>query len=275
MTDQPTLRELIRRAICEASGFEFDADGLEPDEYGEHADAVLAVLPAPVDRAACDCEAEVHMGVGIYHHPWCATKRGTAPADDLDWKAKLGAVTDGRDHLQRENARLWRDLATAERLRENADFHLGQEMARRQLAEKTAARLRSDRAAVLREAADDLATAFGDPMAKHIGLLGAAHLRRRAREVEAGRPDLRRMADGAQQPEAPRCDVEFEGGGRCGKPAGHRPPGSDDPHVPTPCSIPNPCEDGELCARHEREQAHAEGEHAFCGDECAAEEAQR
>ncbi|MFE4867671.1 hypothetical protein [Streptomyces sp. NPDC056682] len=59
-----------------------------------------------------------------------------------------------------------------------------------------------DRAAVLREAADDLATAFGDPMAKHIGLLGAAHLRRRAREVEAGRPDLRRMADEARQPEA-------------------------------------------------------------------------
>ncbi|MEU5043193.1 hypothetical protein [Streptomyces griseorubiginosus] len=30
----------------------------------------------------------------------------------------------------------------------------------------------------------------------------------------------------------PSCDVEFEGGGRCAKPAGHRPPGSDDPHVP-------------------------------------------
>lgn len=22
----------------------------------------------------CTCEAEVHMGVGFYHHPWCATK---------------------------------------------------------------------------------------------------------------------------------------------------------------------------------------------------------
>jgi hypothetical protein len=40
-----------------------------------------------------------------------------------------------------------------------------------------------------------------------------------------------------------------------------------------PCSLPNPCEDGELCARHEREKAHAEGEHAFCGPECEGAEA--
>ncbi|QTU45616.1 DUF1674 domain-containing protein [Streptomyces scabiei] len=53
-----------------------------------------------------------------------------------------------------------------------------------------------DRVAVLREAADDLATAFGDPMAKHIGALGAAHLRRRAREIEAGQA-------GEEQPETP------------------------------------------------------------------------
>lgn len=38
------LRDRIRRAICEASGFEWDDDSLEPDEYGEHADAVLAAL---------------------------------------------------------------------------------------------------------------------------------------------------------------------------------------------------------------------------------------
>ncbi len=29
-----------------------------------------------------------------------------------------------------------------------------------------------------------------------------------------------------------RCGVAFEGGGRCSKPAGHRPPGSQDPHTP-------------------------------------------
>ncbi|MFD7093355.1 hypothetical protein [Streptomyces xanthophaeus] len=31
---------------------------------------------------------------------------------------------------------------------------------------------------------------------------------------------------------AERCDVGFVGGGRCSKPSGHRPPGSDDPHTP-------------------------------------------
>jgi hypothetical protein len=106
MTDRPTLRDRIRRAICEASGFTWLPDELmEPDEYGDHADAVMAVLSEPVDRAA-----------------------------------------------------------------------------------------------VLREAADDLVTAFGDPMVKHIGVLGASHLRRRAREVEAAQRLVRHLFDEAQQP---------------------------------------------------------------------------
>ncbi|MFI1371312.1 hypothetical protein ACH4UY_04780 [Streptomyces longwoodensis] len=58
----------------------------------------------------------------------------------------------------------------------------------------------TDRAVVMREAADDLATTFGDPMVKHIGALGASHLRRRAREAEAGRSTPHRTADEAQQP---------------------------------------------------------------------------
>jgi hypothetical protein len=39
----------------------------------------------------------------------------------------------------------------------------------------------------------------------------------------------------------------------------------------TPCGpVPDECdaEAGELCAVHEREEAHAEGEHGFCGPEC-------
>lgn len=38
--------------------------------------------------------------------------------------------------------------------------------------------------------------------------------------------------DGPNPAELPSCDAEFEGGGHCAKPVGHRPPGSDDPHVP-------------------------------------------
>jgi hypothetical protein len=56
-TGQAALRDRIRRAVCEAEGFGWDTDMLEADEYGDHADAVLAVLPAPVDRAAVLREA--------------------------------------------------------------------------------------------------------------------------------------------------------------------------------------------------------------------------
>lgn len=54
-TPATELRDRIRRAICEASGFTWLPDELmEPDEYGEHADAVLAVLPAPAPAAPAD-----------------------------------------------------------------------------------------------------------------------------------------------------------------------------------------------------------------------------
>ncbi|MDX2699881.1 hypothetical protein [Streptomyces ipomoeae] len=56
--DRAALRDRIRRAVCEAEGFAWDSDMLEPDEYGEVADAVLSVLPAPADRAAVLREAE-------------------------------------------------------------------------------------------------------------------------------------------------------------------------------------------------------------------------
>ncbi|MFD6656865.1 hypothetical protein ACFWEB_17195 [Streptomyces parvus] len=42
--DRAATRDRIRRAVCEAEGFAWDTDMLEPDEYGEVADAVLAVL---------------------------------------------------------------------------------------------------------------------------------------------------------------------------------------------------------------------------------------
>ena len=49
--DRAALRDRIRRAVCEAEGFMWNTELLEPDEYGEVADAVLAVLPEPADRA--------------------------------------------------------------------------------------------------------------------------------------------------------------------------------------------------------------------------------
>ena len=45
------------------------------------------------------------------------------------------------------------------------------------------------------------------------------------------------------------------------------------PAARTPYSEPDACDPvtGEPCDRHETEQAHAEGEHAFCGTECEVE----
>jgi hypothetical protein len=53
-TDRAALRDRIRRVLCErdGQGALWGTDMLEPDEYGQVADAVLAVLPAPADRAA-------------------------------------------------------------------------------------------------------------------------------------------------------------------------------------------------------------------------------
>jgi hypothetical protein len=44
--DRAARRDRIRRAVCEAEGFAWDSDMLEPDEYGEVADTVLRVLLA-------------------------------------------------------------------------------------------------------------------------------------------------------------------------------------------------------------------------------------
>ncbi|MFD9569951.1 hypothetical protein ACFWBI_08915 [Streptomyces sp. NPDC059982] len=40
------------------------------------------------------------------------------------------------------------------------------------------------------------------------------------------------VSDLDRRPPVERCNVEFVGGGHCSKPAGHRPPGSRDPHTP-------------------------------------------
>jgi hypothetical protein len=52
--DPAPLRERIRRAICEADGFDFDQ--IEASDYQTHADAMLALIPAvpsaPADRTA-------------------------------------------------------------------------------------------------------------------------------------------------------------------------------------------------------------------------------
>lgn len=91
-----------------------------------------------------------------------------------------------------EQATLRRKLAAAEKIRENADFHLGQEMARRQLAEKEAARLSADQAAVLNAAAQHLYTALFPAVYDDMGQKAAEGVQRAVSE-------LRRLAVEAQQ----------------------------------------------------------------------------
>ncbi|WP_329615634.1 hypothetical protein OG244_23255 [Streptomyces brevispora] len=69
------LRDRIRRAVCEAEGFMWNEDMLEPDEYGEVADAVLAVLPAPVNRAPESHRLALSEALGLgTGAPWDAIR---------------------------------------------------------------------------------------------------------------------------------------------------------------------------------------------------------
>lgn len=217
-------------------------------------DAVLAVLPAPVDRAAvpvkqrADCtatewaeqerarferlytretvradtaarDAEIYrerlerLGEG-YTEQRKRAERAEAEAERLRTYRSAVCICEHTEAQHFEDACLvcdcgdylppaaardviarWREAAgKAERIRENADFHLGREMGRRQLAEKETACLSADRAAVLREAAQHLYTALFPAVYADMGQKAAEGVNRAVSE-------LRRMADEEQDDE--------------------------------------------------------------------------
>ncbi|WP_326739110.1 hypothetical protein [Streptomyces sp. NBC_01022] len=107
----PTLRDRIRRAICEATGFTWLPDELmEPDEYGEHADAVLAVLPAPAPVEPCGSLSQptysgeiMRCVLPVGHprqcqstteYPWVSWPSPTAQADLLMTESHRRALSD-------------------------------------------------------------------------------------------------------------------------------------------------------------------------------------
>ncbi|MEY9995850.1 hypothetical protein ABIE67_007882 [Streptomyces sp. V4I8] len=168
-TDRAGLRQLIAKALVRYDWNAGLSGRVTPSEhhYGE-ADAVLAVLP---DRAAL-IRAHVTLAeqagrdqaalarVRQLHDRLAEDTDLTSPNDPITRGAAAKRIAAALDSLTTpapadraaEVAELRRKLAAAERIRENADFHLGQEMARRQSAEKEAARLSADRAAVLTDA---------------------------------------------------------------------------------------------------------------------------
>ncbi|MZF56910.1 hypothetical protein GTX53_24280 [Streptomyces sp. SID5594] len=71
----------------------------------------------------------------------------------------------------------------------------------------------------------------------------AVAARRRAsvtrRHPDAETRTVRKTTTYTVEPEpTDRCDTTFIGGARCSKPAGHRPPGSQDPHTPAAPAVP-------------------------------------
>lgn len=110
-------------------------------------------------------------------------------------------LVEGPQTVSHNANELRRKLATAERIRENADFHLGQEMARRQLAEQETARLRAV-VARLRQMTDH----WEKQLPEVIRTPAVVSAIRAALEPADG-PS--RMADEAQQPVAGDDDAQF------------------------------------------------------------------
>lgn len=107
--DRAALRDRIRRALCEADGkgFMWDTDMLEPDEYGDHADMVLAVLPETADRAAvyrevADFVEAMNEGCGQRKPCHCCDTR-TDVADELRRMADEAQPTHMRANVTEHN----------------------------------------------------------------------------------------------------------------------------------------------------------------------------
>lgn len=82
--DRAALRDRIRRAICEADGFDFNDESIAFDDYAVHADAVLAVffgpIPAGTDTAtwtairATQLMNEAGRQRDRYRSAWCSAR---------------------------------------------------------------------------------------------------------------------------------------------------------------------------------------------------------
>ncbi|MET8693606.1 hypothetical protein ABZV65_13805 [Streptomyces bauhiniae] len=167
-TDAPTLRDRITTAISK-----WHRDPTQP-LYAQGADAVLAVLPAPVDRAAVLREAEAALRARGEHL--------AGEYNDSDILHEDGPAA---------TVATWKHAA-----------------------------------ALMGRMADEalLASCAQHPAALVIGGVCGGCTQYPA--------DMHPALAPAAEPSTDRCDTEFVGGGRCTKPAGHRPPGSDDPCTP-------------------------------------------
>jgi hypothetical protein len=193
------LREALRRATCEAEGFAWESDMLEPDEYGDHADAVLAVLYRewPWLRAEADEDEELtaqeardladELGTELYR-----AQDALAFVEECcviaDREGRQPTTADVREWLK--GARCGRQLVADGRAPELPP--LDQDPVARRLWLLPAP---ADRAAVLRDFLWRLEQSAGDAAAE---------------KLLDDNPELRRMAAEApateEQPAQPRID---------------------------------------------------------------------
>jgi hypothetical protein len=196
--DQTALRDGIADALARVDGWTW-TPGLDRSAspswqgYLKRADAVLAVLPPPADRAAVERDR--------YRTAWrSARERAQAFGEGVllhvaqrDFWQK--AAEQNYAATEAHRLALSEALALGTGAPWDAIHDRATELGLPPLAEDPVAQrlglvpAPADRAAVLREAAEDLATAFGDPKVKHIGAIAASHLRRRARELEGRETD--------------------------------------------------------------------------------------
>ena len=198
-------------------------------------DAVLSVPSASVDRADAEHRLALSMALGL----------GTgAPWDAIHERAtELGLPPLGQDPVARRLGLVAEHRATV--LEEAATFVEAMNEGCGQAKPCASCDAREDAAAELRRVAaetpnttDSAALARVERLALTFEVSGNEFIAERIRAAVAGvEPAAAEPADEA----------------------------------PTPCGpVPSQCdaEAGEPCPDHEREQAHAEGEHCFCGPDC-------
>lgn len=249
--DRAALRDRIAEALYEACMTEVDA-------VGPLADAVLAVLPAPADRAAeidqLRKEHETWRKLGRRNlerareenarlradHAAALERIGEAVRrlaahavgfqdvlDDTDrgpWGRTVGADIAELRRLAAEAPATTADKA-AELGMTPADYRAASHRAAVEQVRAAAQRLYAGTALRVLAALDEEQSAAVDPA--HAPGMPCEH------GCRAVADELSREANimNTETDEA-RCDVEFEGGGQCSKAAGHRTLANQDPHTP-------------------------------------------
>ncbi|MGY5127329.1 hypothetical protein [Streptomyces nigrescens] len=190
MTDE--RRERYATALAENYGDYWESlTGEEQDAWRLQADAVMAVADEEL-RAVEERHREVLQRTDQANNSLMEEVQRYAAGDEQPvlWSV-YNEMHKRALNAEAESTRLRRELTSAERIRENADFHLGQEMARRQLAEKESTRLRAELKEMTKTA-----------KANH-GLHGAAH--EEAEEHAAALDRVRALHEYIE--DADYCDV--------------------------------------------------------------------